>query len=52
MLITIGLIVYVPALNVIFNTKPIYDAAIWAMIAGLSVFTSIVRLILMKFIKE
>ncbi|HOF34125.1 MAG TPA: cation-transporting P-type ATPase [Spirochaetota bacterium] len=52
MLATIGLIVYVPALNVVFNTKPIYDGAIWGMIAGLSVFTSIVRLILMKFIKD
>jgi hypothetical protein len=52
MLTTIGLIVYVPALNIVFNTKPIYDGMIWAMIAGLSIFTSIVRLILMRFIKD
>ena len=52
MFITIGLIIYVPALNLIFNTKPIYDAGIWILIAACSVFTSIVRFVIKKLIKE
>jgi len=52
MLVTIALIIFVPALNLIFNTKPIYDPLIWGMIAGLSIFTSIFRLIVMRFVKE
>ena len=45
-------IVYVPALNVLFKTTPIYDAKIWIIIIGFSTLTSLFRLILDSFTKR
>jgi Ca2+-transporting ATPase len=39
-------IMYIPALNVLFKTTPIYDAKIWIIIIGFSLVTSIFRLVL------
>lgn len=39
-------IVYVPALNVLFRTAPIYDYRIWCIIAGLSLVTTLFRLLI------
>ncbi len=41
----IGAIIYVPHLNVVFNTRPIYGFVDWAIIAGLSLVTPTFRLI-------
>jgi Ca2+-transporting ATPase len=45
-------IVYIPALNILFTTAPIYDAKIWIIILGFSLVTSIFRLILDSFTKR
>jgi Ca2+-transporting ATPase len=45
-------IVYVPALNVLFKTTPIYDARIWIIIIGFSLVTSTFRLVLDSFTKR
>jgi len=45
-------IVYVPALNVLFKTTPIYDAKIWVIIIGFSLVTSLFRLFLDSFTKR
>jgi P-type Ca2+ transporter type 2C len=52
MLAMIVLIVYVPALNRVFSTKPIYDWRLWAIVIGLSVATSILRVIVGAITKE
>ncbi len=41
----IGAIIYVPALNIVFNTRPIYGATDWGIIAGLSLVTPLFRLV-------
>lgn len=41
-------IVYVPAFNVIFKTLPIYDFALWGVIVGFALITSVLRLIISK----
>lgn len=46
MLTMVLCIVYIPALNVIFHTKPITDPIIWLIILGFSIVTFITRLIL------
>ena len=45
-------IVYVPALNVLFKTAPIYDLKIWLVVIGFSVVTSIFRLVSEGFTKN
>jgi Ca2+-transporting ATPase len=45
-------IVYIPALNVLFRTAPIYDAKIWIIIIGFSMVTSTFRLVLDSFTKR
>jgi P-type Ca2+ transporter type 2C len=45
-------IVYVPWLNVLFKTTPIYDAKIWIIIIGFSLLTSLFRLVLDSFTKR
>ncbi|OHD23461.1 MAG: hypothetical protein A2Y34_14110, partial [Spirochaetes bacterium GWC1_27_15] len=52
MLIMIVAIVYVPALNVIFSTKPIFDPKIWGIVIGFSILTSVFRLIVGLFEKK
>jgi P-type Ca2+ transporter type 2C len=51
MAIMILCIVYIPVLNVIFNTEPIFDWKVWIMILVLSIFTSFFRLIAGLFLK-
>ncbi|OHD55614.1 MAG: hypothetical protein A2Y33_13340 [Spirochaetes bacterium GWF1_51_8] len=41
----IAAIVFVPPLNLVFKTLPIYDGMVWGVIAGLSLVTSIFKLI-------
>ncbi|OHD61147.1 MAG: hypothetical protein A2014_06770 [Spirochaetes bacterium GWF1_49_6] len=46
-LVTAGMIaaiVFVPTLNLVFKTLPIYDWRIWALIGGLSLVTSVFKL--------
>jgi len=45
-------IVYIPALNILFTTKPIYDARIWLIIIGFSLVTSTFRLVLESLTKR
>lgn len=45
-------IVFVRPLNVLFRTVPIYDWRLWAIIAGFSLFTSLVKLVTDGLIKE
>jgi len=45
-------IVYIPALNILFTTTPIYDARIWIIIIGFSLATSLFRLVLESLTKE
>ena len=52
MFLMIGAIIYVPALNLFFKTKPIYDMKIWGMIIGLSLVSSVMRLFFNLFIKK
>lgn len=42
----IGAIIYVPALNVVFNTRPIYGMVDWGIIIGLSLVTPLFRLVM------
>jgi len=47
-LVTAGMIaaiVFLPPLNLVFKTLPIYDWKIWAMIGGLSLITSVFKLL-------
>jgi hypothetical protein len=44
-IVMIALIVFVSPLNLIFITTPIYDWKLWIIIIGLSVITSLIRLI-------
>jgi magnesium-transporting ATPase (P-type) len=46
MAIMIVAIIYMPGINVIFGTKPIYDVNLWLIVIGLSLVTSTVRLVL------
>ncbi|HNV46235.1 MAG TPA: cation-transporting P-type ATPase [Spirochaetota bacterium] len=48
----IAAIVYVPHLNIIFKTAPVRDPALWLVIGGLSVATSVFRLGVGTFFKE
>ncbi|HOF01124.1 MAG TPA: cation-transporting P-type ATPase [Spirochaetota bacterium] len=52
MAIMIGLIIYIPGLNTVFGVKPIFDYKIWLIIAGLSVITSLIRLIASLFARK
>ncbi|MBN1409348.1 MAG: cation-translocating P-type ATPase [Spirochaetales bacterium] len=46
MFIMILCIIYIPLFNIFFNVKPIYDVKLWLLIAGLSLITSLFRLLL------
>jgi P-type Ca2+ transporter type 2C len=52
MFIMIAAIIYIPAFNIFFITKPIYDIKIWLLIIGLSLVSSILRLLLGLFTKK
>ena len=46
MAIMIIAIIYIPGLNVIFGTKPIFEMNLWLLVLGFSVLTSLFRLVL------
>jgi Ca2+-transporting ATPase len=50
--IMIALIIYVPALNQLFGTKPIYDWKIWLLVLGFAALTSVFRSILTLFTRN
>jgi len=39
-------IIYLPGLNTLFTTAPIFDPVVWGIILGFSVLTTIVRALL------
>jgi P-type Ca2+ transporter type 2C len=51
-LVMVFAIVYLPAMNIIFTTKPIVDWRIWGLILAMSIVTSMFRLIVNLVLRE